>query len=153
MPKIDAKLIRELRDKTGAPVLRVKKVLEEVEGDTKKATEILKKEGFEKMAKRADRETSQGTVAVYKHHNGKVAAMVELFCETDFVAKNELFMKLADNLAMQVASMNPKDVKELENQDFIKEPSKKIEELVKEVKTKTGENIKIGQISRLEIGS
>jgi elongation factor Ts len=150
--KIKASLIRKLRDETGAPVIRVKKVLEEVKGNEKKASEILKKEGFEKAAKRAERETAQGIVVAYCHHTGKVASLVELLCETDFVARNELFKKLADNLAMQVASMNPKNTKELESQEFIKDPNKKISDLVKEVITKTGENVRIGRFSRIEIG-
>ena len=78
--------------------------------------------------------------------------MVELLCETDFVARNELFQALGKDIAMQVASMEPKNVKDLENQDFIKDPSKKVSDLIKEVIAKTGENIKIGRIYRLELG-
>ena len=152
MAKVTAGLIREVREATGAPMQRAKKVLDEVKGDEKKAVEILKKEGFEKMAKRQDRETANGIVSVYKHHNSKVAAVVELLCETDFVAKNEMFIKLGDEVAMQVASMQPKNVKELMKQDFIREPSKTVEDLVKEVITKTGENINIGKIERFEVG-
>lgn len=150
--KLDTKLIRELREKTGAPVMQVKRVLDDVKGDRVKAEKILKEKGFEKAAKRAGRQTSEGVIAVYLHHNKKVAAMVELLCETDFVARNELFTKLADDLAMQIASLEPKNVKELLAQDFIKEPSKKIEDLVKEVIAKTGENVKIGRLERLQIG-
>ena len=152
MMKINADLIRKLRDETGAPVMRVKKVLEECNAEEKKAFDILKKEGFEKAAKREGRQTEQGLVVCYTHHSGKVAGMVELLCETDFVAKNDLFKALAYDLAMQIASMNPKDVKVLENQEFIKDPSKKISELVKELMAKTGENIKIGRFERIEIG-
>ena len=150
--KITSGLIRKLRDQTGAPVLRVKKVLEEFNGDEKKALELLKREGFEKAAKREGRETAQGLVAAYTHHTGKVASLVELLCETDFVARNELFIKLANDLALQVASMNPTDTKELLSQDFIRDPSKKISDLVKELIAKTGENIRIGRLSRIEIG-
>jgi elongation factor Ts len=150
--KITADQIRKLRDATGAPVMRVKKVLEEFGGVEKKAEELLKKEGFEKAAKREGRETSQGVVKAYSHHSGKIVAAVEILCETDFVARNELFQELAQNVAMQVASMNPEDVKELEKQDFIKDSSKKVADLVKEVIAKTGENIKIGRILRLELG-
>lgn len=151
--KISAEQIKKLREETGAPVIRVKKVLEELNADEKKALEVLKKEGFEKAAKREGRETSQGQVVSYTHHTGKVAVVVELLCETDFVAKNDLFKALAENLARQIASMDPKDTTELENQDFIKDPSKKIKDLVKEVIAKTGENIKIGRFSRIEIGA
>ncbi|HSX49003.1 MAG TPA: translation elongation factor Ts [Candidatus Saccharimonadales bacterium] len=152
MAKINTVAIKKLRDETGAGVMRVKTVLEEVKGDEKKALEILKKEGFEKVAKRQDRVTGQGVVVNYIHHSGKIGVLVEIQTETDFVAKNELTMNLGKEIALQIASMNPKDVKELENQDFIKDPKKKISELVKEVIAKTGENIKIGKFARIEIG-
>lgn len=132
--------------------MRVKAVLEEVKGNEKKALEILKKEGFEKAAKRSDRVTEQGIVASYIHHSGKVGVLVEVLCETDFVAKNELVVNLGKEIALQIASMNPKNNKELEAQDFIKDTSKKISDLVKEVSSKTGENIKIGKFARIEIG-
>jgi len=150
--KISADQIRKVRDETGAPVMRVKNVLEELKGDKKKAKEILMKEGFEKASKRAERETKQGVIETYVHHSKRVASVVEVLCETDFVARNELFAELAHNLAMQVASMDPKDVTELEKQDFIRDPSKKISDLVKEVIAKTGENVQIGRIFRMEIG-
>ncbi|OGM18580.1 hypothetical protein A2686_01655 [Candidatus Woesebacteria bacterium RIFCSPHIGHO2_01_FULL_38_10] len=151
MGKVSLNQIRKLRDKTGAPIMRIKQVLQELEGNEKKAEEVLKKEGFEKAAKRSERQTSQGLIATYSHHSGKIASAVEVLCETDFVARNELFKELAHSLALQVASMNPKNTKELEKQDFIKDPSKKISDLVKEVITKTGENVRIGRIFRLEL--
>ena len=149
---INAKLISKLREETGAPVVRVKKLLDELNGNEAKAREILMKEGFEKTAKRADRVTSEGRVVSYTHHTGKVACLVELLSETDFVAKNELFSELAKNIALQVVSMNPKDTEELLSQEFIKEPSKTISDLIKEVIAKTGENIQLGRFTRLEIG-
>ncbi len=152
MKKITADQIRSLRERTGAPVLRVKKVLEEFKGDEKKALSVLRKEGFEKAAKRADRETGQGKLFTYAHHTGKVVAVIELLCETDFVARNELFETLGKNIAMQTASMNPKNVSALEKAEFIKDPSIKISDLVKEVIAKTGENIRIGRIYRVELG-
>ena len=152
MAKITADLIRDVRESTGAPILKTKKVLEEVNGNREKAVKILRKEGFEKASKRAERATAQGIVTTYTHHNGKVASIIELLCETDFVAKNDVFQKLANEIAMQTASMNPKNEKELLRQDFIKDPSRKIEELVKEVITKTGENIKVGRIARIAVG-
>lgn len=150
--KITTDTIRKLRDESGAGVMRVKSVLEEVKGDEKKALEILKKEGFEKAAKRGDRETSQGIVASYIHHSGKIGVLVSILTETDFVAKNELTIELGKNVSLQIASMNPENVEELENQDFIKDPKKKITDLVKEVSSKTGENIKIGKFTRIEVG-
>ena len=152
MAKITIEQIRKLRESTGAPVIRAKKVLEEVGGDMKKAEKILRKEGFEKAAKRSGRATEQGIIATYNHHNQKVVGVVELFCETDFVARNDLFVELAHNLAMQTASMKAKDAEELEKQEFIKDPSKKVSELVKEVIAKTGENIRIGRVNRIELG-
>jgi len=152
MTKIDTDKIRKLRDVTGAPVMRVKQVLEEQGKDEKKAEKILKKEGFEKAAKRKGRETNQGIVSVYSHHSGKVVGVVELLCETDFVARNDLFKGLAYDLAMQVASMNPKNEKELLKQDFIKDSSKKVGDLINEVVAKTGENVKLGRIYRMELG-
>ena len=150
--KITADQIRKLKEETGAPVMRAKKVLEEFGGDMKKATELLRKEGFEKVEKRAGRATSQGIIETYVHHSGKIASLVELLCETDFVARNELFRELAHNLALQVASIEAKDADDLLKQDYIKDPSKKIEELVKNVIAKTGENIKVGRVIRVELG-
>lgn len=152
MLKITANQIRKLRDATGAPVMRVKKVLEEFKGDENKAEKVLKKEGFEKAGKRAGRETSQGIIETYVHHSGKVASVVELLCETDFVARNELFKELAHDLALQLASTDAKNAEAFKKQDFIKDPSKKILDLVKDVIAKTGENIKIGRIYRIELG-
>lgn len=153
MGTIDFALINRLREETGAPVVRVKKLLDELKGDEKKALEILKKEGFEKTAKREGRETGQGIIVTYTHHTKKIAAMVELLCETDFVARNEIFAQLADSVARQVASMNPKDLDELLAQSYIKEPSKTVADLVKEVIAKTGENVKIGRFHRIDINS
>ena len=133
-------------------MIRVKKVLEEVGVDEKRAFEILKKEGYEAAEAKAERVTSQGAIETYVHHSGKVACLVELLCETDFVARNELFRQLAHNLALQVASMEAKDSKELLEQEFIKDPTKKVSDLVKEVIAKTGENIRVGRIFRIELG-
>jgi len=149
MGKIDIDLIKKLREESGAPIVRVKKLLEEFNGDEKKALEILKKEGFEKAEKRTERVTGQGKIFSYTHHTGKVVSVVELLCETDFVAKNELFETLGKEIALQVASMGDEDVL---NQDFIKDPSRKISELVKEVIAKTGENVRIGRVFRVELG-
>jgi elongation factor Ts len=139
MIKVTVDEIRKLRDETGAPIMRAKKVLVEQKGDFTKAKKILLKEGFEKMEKRKER-------------SGKVASMVELLCETDFVARNELFRSLAHDLSLQVASNDAKNAQELEKQEFIKDPNKKIADLVKEVTVKTGENIRIGRIYRIELG-
>jgi elongation factor Ts len=149
MTKINIELIKKLREETGVAIIRIREVLEEVGGDEKKALTILKKEGLEKAEKREGRGTSEGKIFVYAHHTGKVVGLVELLCETDFVAKTEVFESVGRDLAMQVASMGEKD---LEKQDFVKDGSKKVSDLVKEVIAKTGENVRIGQVFRVELG-
>jgi len=149
MSKIDAALIKKVREETGAGVMRVKQVLEQVDGSESKALEILKKEGLEKVAKREDRVTGQGKVFAYSHHSGKIVSVAELFSETDFVAKNELFEALGKDIALQVASMGEEDILD---QDFIKDPAKKIKDKISEVIAKTGENIKLGRVVRIELG-
>src|SRR3989344_5266887 len=155
--KVTADMIRKLREITGAPVIRAKKVLEEV-GNKKKAEKILREEGYEAAQKKVARKTHEGLLFSYVHHSGKVASLVELLCETDFVARNKLFQDLGHNLALQVAAMNPKNVDELMEQEFInpsglqpslvKDPSNKILDLVKDVIAKTGENVRISRIYR-----
>ena len=149
MNKIPLDRVKKLKEETGAPIIRVKKVLEEFGGDEKKAFKVLQKEGFEKAARKEGRETSQGKIFVYAHHTGKVVGLVELFCETDFVSRNELFETLGKDLAMQVASMGEK---EIEKQEFIKDPIKKIGDLIKAVIAKTGENVRPGRVIRVELG-
>jgi len=100
--------IKNLRDKTGAGVVDIKKALEEAQGDEVKAVEILRKKGKEKAAKKSERSAREGVVVAYIHGNGKVGAMVKLYCETDFVARNDEFKALATDIAMQVTAMNPK---------------------------------------------
>lgn len=108
---IDAKLAMELRNRTGAGIVDAKKALEESGGDMDKAIEILKQKGAIKAAKKtAERTAAEGLLATYLHHNGKLAAIVELTCETDFVARNEEFKQLANDLALQVAAMDPQYV-------------------------------------------
>jgi len=131
--------------------MEIKSALEKSGGDEKKAKEILKSKGYEKAEKRAERETHQGRVATYTHSTGKIGVMVELLCETDFVAKNENFLSVAKDLCLQVAAMDPKDTKELLEQEFIKDPTLKIKDLVTALSAKFGENIKIGRIERFEI--
>jgi len=104
---IDTKLVMELRNRTGAGVLDAKKSLEEAGGDIEKAIEVLKEKGAIKAAKKASREAGEGVIASYVHHNGKLAALLELACETDFVARTDDFKALANDLALQVAAMDP----------------------------------------------
>jgi elongation factor Ts len=100
---------------------------------------------------KAERETHQGRVATYTHATGKIGVMVELLCETDFVAKHEDFLALTKELCLQVAAMNPETVEDLMKQEFIKDPSKTIEEMVKALIAKFGENMKINRFARFEI--
>jgi elongation factor Ts len=123
--------------------------LEDVKGDEKKALEILKKEGMAKAEKREGRATGEGRIFVYAHHTGKIVGIVELLCETDFVAKTEVFQGAGKDLAMQAASMG---VEDFEKQDFVKDGSKKVSDIVKEVIAKTGENVKLGRVERIELG-
>ncbi len=147
----DVKLIKKLRDETQASIADCRKALEGTKDDYKKALEWLKKHGIEKAEKKADRETSQGLVESYIHQNGKVGALVEVLCETDFVARTDEFKNLCHEIAMQVVAMNPKDVATLLKQDYIRDNSVTIEQLVKQSITKLGENIVIKSFSRLEI--
>jgi elongation factor Ts len=126
--------------------------LEESKNDYKKALDILRKSGLEKAAKKSTRETPQGIVESYIHQNGRVGALVEVSCETDFVARTDIFKNLVHEICMQVAAMNPKDVKVLLKQEYIRDSSKTIEGMVKEVIAKLGENIVVKRFQRFEVG-
>lgn len=149
--KISIDQIKKLREETGAPVAEIKKALEETDGDEKEAKEILKKSGFARAAKKAERETKSGWIFSYIHHSGRVGAIVNLGCETDFVARTDEFQNLGKELAMQVVSMSPKDVKSLLFQGYIRQPEKTVEDLIKEIVAKTGENIQVKGFQRLEV--
>ncbi len=144
-------MIQRLRDQTGLPVMDLKKALEEARGDETKALDLLKARGVQLAQKRADRTTSQGIVASYVH-TGRIGAMVALQCETDFVAKTDDFQNLAKDLAMQIASMAPASQKDLLEQPFIKDATKTVSDLITEIIAKTGENIRVGNFSRIELG-
>jgi len=148
---VDVNLIKQLREKTGAGVADIREALEESKNDLNKAEEVLRKKGFEKAAKKGDRETNAGLIDSYIHQ-GRVGSIIELMCETDFVARTDEFKGLAHEISMQVASMNPKTVKDLEKQEYIRDPSKTISDLVKEAIAKLGENIIIGRFQRFELG-
>jgi len=165
--QITTAMIKELRDKTGAGVMDAKRALEEAKGDLAKAETVLFQKGVASASKRAGRETREGTIASYIHSGGRIGAMVELNCETDFVARTAEFQEMARDLAMQVAAMSPRfrdrdsvpadadpvrDEELLAEQDFIKRPGAKIGDLVKELGAKTGENVQIGRFSRFELG-
>lgn len=148
----DLSLLKQLREETGVSVSLCKKALDECKGDLEKAKKLLLSWGAEKVASKASRATGQGALFSYVHHNKKIAALVELLCETDFVAANSDFQHLGNEIAMQIASTAPKTIDELTKQEYIRDPSKKIEDLLKEAVLKFGENTKIGKIYRMELG-
>lgn len=143
--------IKKLREETGAGVADVGAALEEADGDLKKAREILKKKGLDKASKKAEREVKAGLVDVYSH-SGRVGVLVELLCETDFVAKTAEFKNLAHELSLQIASMNPDSVDQLLDQEYIRDPGQTIRALISGVVGKLGENIQVGKFARIELG-
>lgn len=148
---IDLKSLKKLRDETAASIADCRMALEESGADFEKALKWLKKRMEEKAEKKADRATSQGLIEAYIHQGGKVGVLVELLCETDFVAKTDDFKHLAREIAMQVAAMDPKDADALLKQDYIRDSSLTIEKLVKGVIGKLGENITVKRFTRFEI--
>ena len=149
---ITSKQIKELREKTGVGVMDCKKAMEEAKGNSKKAEEILKKCGAMKALKKADRKADQGLVETYSHGCGKIGVIVEINCETDFVARNTEFKEFCHDIALQIASMKPKDVAELKKQSFIKDLDVTIDELLTQKIGKIGENIQIKKFTRYELG-
>jgi len=188
--------IKNLRERTGAGIVDVKKALEEADGNEDKAIELLRKRGKEKALKKSDRAAGEGVIAAYVHSNHRVGAIVRLLCETDFVARNEEFKALAQDIAMHITASNPQYLKpedvpqeliekekeiwsaQLENekkpaeimakimegkekkfreeislltQPFVKNPDQTIGELITEKIGKIGENIQVGEFSRLEL--
>lgn len=197
MAEITAQMVKELRDQTGAPFIDCKNALEETEGDNDKAVEILRIKGAAKASKKVGRETPEGLVYSYIHAGGKIGVMLELNCETDFVARNEEFQGLAKEITMQIAASNPKyiasdDVPEdvvkkeketlkaqviesgkkediadkivegkmskfyedncLLEQNYIRDPKRKIKDIVNEHIGKIGENIMVRRFVRYQLG-
>jgi elongation factor Ts len=193
---ISADLVKKLREKTGASMMECKKALEEADGNEAKAIEVLRKRGTQIAAKKSEREIKAGLIEAYVHSNKRVGVLLEIGCETDFVARNDSFQSLAHDIAMHIAAMNPRylSAEDLEpefiekekqiyleqykdsdkaanviaqiiegkiqklNQEvclmeqlFIKDPDKKIKNLIQEAMAKLGENIKIGRFTRYEI--
>lgn len=152
MVKVSLENLKKLREETAASIADCRRALEETDGDYKKAYAWLKKHGIEKASKKEGRETSQGIIDSYIHQNGRIGVLTELLCETDFVARSTEFKNLAHEISMQVASMNPKDVDTLLSQDYIRDPSLKIGDLIKSVIGKLGENITVKRFQRFKIG-
>jgi len=152
MSQVSLEKIKKLRSKTKAGVTDCQAALKASQGNFDKAVGWLKKKGITRASKRAGREVSQGKIEVYSHGKGKIIGLIELLCETDFVARTEEFQKLAHELAMQVAAIKPKDKKEFLKQSYIRNEKVIIGDLIKEAIGKVGENIVIGRIKRFELG-
>ena len=147
----DIKNLKLLREQTGVSFSLCKKALEDSKNNIEKAKKLLSKWGADKVKDKAGRKTDAGAIFSYVHHNKKVASMVELLSETDFVSGNKEFQILGQELAMQVASLRAEKIEELLDHDYIRDPSKKVSDLIKEAVLKFGENIKVSKIIRWEI--
>lgn len=149
---ISIDLLKKLREETQAGVADCRKALEDAKGDYEKAKALLLERGLEKASKKEDRETSQGIIESYVHGNGKVGVLVDLRCETDFVARTDEFKKLAHELTLQIAAMSPKDVEELLKSDYIRDTKLTMQALIKQTIAKLGENITVAKFTRMTLG-
>jgi len=165
--EISVEAVKALRDRTAAGIMECKRALEQSNGDLNGAEEILRERSLASATKKASRSTDQGLVESYIHSGGLMGAMVEVNCETDFVARTTEFKELAHDLAMQVAAMSPvyvdtDDIPQgeeasaqeacLMQQPFIKDPSKSVQDLVTETVAKVGENVRVKRFIRFSLG-
>jgi elongation factor Ts len=174
---ISMEQVKELRERTGAAVLDCKKVLEQTGGDVDAALKLLRARGLEIAAKKTSREAREGRIETYVHPGNRVVAVVELNCETDFVGRNDEFVQLARDIAMQVAAMNPQYLRKedvpadalqgaevtspekyfeevvLLEQPFVKQPNITIGQKIQDTIAKTGENIVVRRYARWEVGA
>jgi elongation factor Ts len=172
--KSSVNAIKELRDLTCSSVAHCKKALEEAKGDIKQAVILLRKQGLEIAAKKQSRSAKEGRIDCYIHHGNKIGVLLEVNCESDFVARNEDFMKFTRDLAMQIAATSPEYIKQedvpeevlkheknkedyyknhcLLEQVFVKDPSLTIKDYLGSIVGKLGENIVIRRFSRYKIG-
>ena len=160
--------VRELREQSGAGIMACRRALLETEGDIEKALQALRERGLLQAKKKAERITSQGIIESYIHAGGRIGAIIEVNCETDFVARTDEFKELAHHLAMQVTAMSPQFISEAEVpeaedidsqaaclllQADIRDPSKSIQDTITETIAKVGENIKVSRFARFELGT
>jgi elongation factor Ts len=169
--------IKELRERTGAGILEAKKVLESANGDMKQALEAMRERGLQVAAKKATREAREGRVDVYIHHGNKLGVLVEINCETDFVARNDAFVQLTKDVALQIASSPetkyitkdevPAGEAEayeegaeefykqvvLVEQPFVRNASETIAQMIQNTIAKTGENVVVRRFVRFEVGA
>ena len=167
--EISVTSIKELRDKTSAGVMECKRALQQAEGNVDRACDILREQGLARAEKKADRVASQGLVEVYVHGGGRIGSMVELNCETDFVAHTDEFKALVHDLALQVAATSPSFISSTEipegekeklnpeevcllAQPFIRDPSRRISDIVADVSAKMGEKVAVRRFARFELG-
>ncbi|NWF78340.1 MAG: translation elongation factor Ts [Chloroflexi bacterium] len=165
--KISIEAVKELRTRTNAGVIECNKALLEASGDLEKALEILRKRGLAIAEKKKEAAVAEGVIEAYIHHNKRVGALVELNCETDFVARTAEFKELAHDLAMQIAATAPQflaiedmppqaeaDPQKacLLSQPFVKDPTKTVQEIIAATIAKVGENIKVRRFARFELG-
>jgi elongation factor Ts len=143
--------IKKLRKETGISISECKKALEEAKGDFNLAKEILKKWGKEFAQKQSKREVKEGIIATYLHPNKKIGVILELNCETDFVARSKDFQDLAHELCLQIAAMNPQDIDSLFSQPWIRDEKKIIKDLFDQYIAKLGENISLKRFTRYEL--
>jgi elongation factor Ts len=148
---IDVSIVKQLRDRTDASISACKEALEKAGGDSNRAAELLHEEGNKIADKKSARTTGIGIVESYVHNTQRVGALLEIRSETDFVARNPEFKKLAHDIAMHITAAAPESVAQLLEQSFIKDESKTIEVLLKESIARFGENIQVAQFSRFEI--
>jgi len=161
-------MIKELREQSGAGIMDCRSALVSTEGDMEKALEVLKEKGLLKAQKKAERATGQGLVEAYIHTAGRIGAMIEVNCETDFVARTDEFREVAHCLAMQVAALSPQFISEEEIpegvevepqevclllQPYIKDSTKSVKDVIMETVAKVGENIQVRRFTRYELGS
>ena len=166
--EITTQMIKELRGQSGAGIMDCRSALVDCEGDMEKALDVLKEKGLLKAQKKSDRATGAGLVEAYIHTAGRIGALIELNCETDFVARTDEFKELAHCLAMQVAALAPKYVSEddvpedeevapeeacLLMQPYIKDPTRVVKDIIVETIAKVGENIRVNRFTRFELGS
>ena len=151
--KISTADIKKLREETSAPVMDCKRALEESNGDLQKAKVHLAKLGIARAQKKKGRDATEGLIYSYIHTGGKVGAIVEVNCETDFVAKTNDFKALVHEIAMQVASMDPKDEAELLEQAYIRDSKKNMKLLIDEAIGILGANIKVARFVRYAVGA
>lgn len=166
--QISAALVKELRERTSAGVMDCRDALVQVSGDLDRASELLRKQGLAKAEKRAGREAKQGLIETYVHFGGRLGVMVEVNCETDFVAKTDEFKQLAHDLALQIAAggavcvssedlpegtdLDPKEACLLE-QKSIRDDTRTIRDIVTETAAKTGEKVSVARFVRFELGN